>query len=199
MAFIAIEPHDRQPPRIRCTVAMSTRSLKRLLYGTVAAYFAACAIAWPYLPERTPLHFTLTGQVTSWIPASPVLWFLMPVLGLGIIALALAASAPPEAWNLSIGDLNRFRALPADLQMQIRETVERSLLQTLLLFVATFASLQVGVFATAIRQSDQMPDYATAGMLLSVLGAILVGYRGQRRLRSQILAGATHRARPCER
>lgn len=171
---------------------MSTRALRHCLYGLIALYVVACGVVWPYVPERMPLHFAFTGHVTSWIHSSPVLWFLLPILGAGVVALLLAASRPPEAWNLSREDLKTFRALPAEAQMQIRAIVEHYLLITLMLFVATLMSLQVGVFATALRQVDRMPISATTGMILSLVVMIIVAARGQRQLHSRIRSAATH-------
>lgn len=172
---------------------ISTRSLRRCLYGLGTGYGAACAIAWPYLPERMPLHFGFTGRVTSWVQSSSALWFLLPAVALAITAFILAASGPPEAWKLSAADMKRFRLLSADAQAQVRDTFERNTLIVLMLFLGMIISLQVGILTTALKGADRMPVYPRAGMVLSLVAMLVVGVRGQRRLRSQIGSAAASR------
>lgn len=54
----------------------------------VAAAFVATVLAWPYLPERVPLHWNVHGEVDGWGPRG-----LMMVLGPGAMLAELAIFA----------------------------------------------------------------------------------------------------------
>lgn len=169
---------------------MTTYLLEKLLWAMVAAYVGACALALPYLPEQMPLHFGFTGRVTSRVETSAVLWFLPPALCIGLVLLIRAAAGPPEAWNLPPEDVKRFHALPIEVQEQIRSSVKRSTLLALLCVSVIFMSLQLGIYITAVRQSQQMPEYLTILLLSLIVLLLFFSWRDKSRMQRRIRAAA---------
>lgn len=169
---------------------MTTVALKLSLYALMAAHVVASAVAWPLLPEQMPLHFGFDGRLTASAPASPVLWFLPPVLAWGVVALVIAASGPPESWKLSKASLASFRELNADDQRRVRDAKDRALYITMMLFVVCMMGLQAGIFIAADRELDHLPFASDVVMFGSLAALVAVSVRGGRRVESLIRSAA---------
>lgn len=169
-------------------MAITARSLKKLHLLLLAAYFGACILAWPLLPESIPVHFDFLGRVTAWTPASMAMWLMLPVLATALSAFIYAVSAEPEAWKLSPDDLERFRALPAEDRARITESADRSTALLLNLATVTFIGLQLAVYSVARGGLTRMPWHAQTIILGSIVLLVLLGFRNPSRLRARIHA-----------
>ncbi len=169
-------------------VAMKARTLKRLHFLLVAAYFGGCVLAWPHLPERMPLHFDFLGRVTAWAPTSTAMWFLVPVLATAVVLFLYAAASVPEAWQLSREDLRQFRALAPAAQARITESAHRSTALVLILLTLTLIGLQLGIYSTAVRGLNRMPWYAEVSILSPIVLVLFLSFRDRSKLRTEIQA-----------
>lgn len=173
---------------------MTARTLKRLHFLLLAAYFGGCMLAWPRLPERIPLHFDFLGRVTAWVPASAAMWFLLPVLCIALVLFVYAASSVPEAWQLSREDLERFRALTPDARARITECAHHSTASALILLTLGLMGLQVGIYGTAVGGLNRMPWYAEVFILGPIALILILSFRDRSKLQTQIHAAYTAEA-----
>lgn len=165
---------------------MKARTLKRLHFLLLAAYFGGCILALPRLPERIPLHFDFLGRVTAWAPTSAAMWLLLPVITTAFFLFAYAASSIPEAWKLSQEDLKRFRALTPGARARIAESAHRSLALVLILLTVTLMGLQLGIYVTAVGGLSRMPGYAEAIIVGPIVLVLFLSFRNRSRLRARI-------------
>jgi uncharacterized membrane protein len=176
---------------------MSTRLLNRLHALLLVLYLGACVIAWPHLPERMPIHYDFLGRVTSWMRTSAALWFFTPALAVALLwflnTLGRLAASTPEMWQISRADKERVRVLPPEKKAALGEFVRRATALQLLLVTLTFTGVQLGVYATAVAETERMPWYAAAVILGSLVTLLVLGFGERSELRRRIEAATAER------
>jgi uncharacterized membrane protein len=149
----------------------------------IAAMFLAAAIAWPYAPERMPIHWNLQGEVDGY-GGKFVGLLLLPLVALGLYALLLVLPRidPGYAnYRSFAGAYNLIRV-------------------TLVVFLAAIYAVTV---AAAFGRAVDVGTIVTlgAGALFVVLGSVMgkirpnwfVGVRTPWTLSSKLSWNKTHR------
>jgi uncharacterized membrane protein len=174
---------------------MSATTLRRGNLVLLAGWIGACITIYPRLPERIPLHFGFAGGADAWTGSSMGIWLLMPAIGAVVVlfgyALSGVAARTPEMWNLRQEEVKRVRALPSHVQEELAEAGRRSTAWILILTTVALMGVQVGVYATAVGQTERMPWYAQAIIWSSLAAIVLLSLREGSRLRWQIRAGSS--------
>ncbi len=169
---------------------MSATTLRRWNLLLLAGWMGACILVYPRLPERIPLHFGFVGGADAWTRTSMGVWLLLPVIVTAVVlfgyALSGVAAHTPEMWNLSQEEVKRVRALPSHVREELAETGQRSTAWVLILATVALLGVQLGVYATAVGQTERMPWYAQAIIWGSLAGAGLLSVRERSRVRRQI-------------
>jgi uncharacterized membrane protein len=150
----------------------------------LAGMFVAAGVAWPYAPDRIPVHWNINGQVDRYGGRFEGL-FLMPLVALGIYALLLVLPRiDPGRANYA-----RFRGAYNAIRIAI-----------LALFAVFEAAMQAWVW-TGHTDIAVLAPLATGAMCVlfgAVLGKIrpnwFVGVRTPWTLSSKVSWVRTHRA-----
>jgi uncharacterized membrane protein len=104
-------------------------SVRALNYALLAAYWAACVVVYPKLPDRIAIHFNVRGQPDRWSDNLFLAWFGLPAIAtitvLLMIGVAKLAKRSPQLWN--IPEKRRFLAMTAEQRAPIEEAMLRYL------------------------------------------------------------------------
>lgn len=171
---------------------MSARTIAFANLALIAVYFIVCAIVWPSLPERIPLHFGASGRADAWTGTSLPAWFGLPLLSFGIAGmmhvLAIFAVRYPSLWN--VPEKATFLALPPDVRAPIEDRLVGILAKTSLLTTLLFAAIQVGIYETAMGRVDGLPWFSQVIAGGTVVAMLLITIRESRSIRRRIVQSA---------
>lgn len=171
---------------------MSATTLRRGNLVLLAGWMGACIAVYPRLPERIPLHFGFAGGADAWTRTSMAVWLLLPAIGAAVVlfgyALSGVAAQTPEMWNLRQDEVKRVRALPSHVRGDLADAGQRSTAGVLILTTVALMGVQLGVYATAVGQTERMPWYAQAIVWGGLAGAGLLSVRERSHMRKQIRA-----------
>jgi hypothetical protein len=138
---------------------MTARSVHLSHILLLALYFAAAAAIYSRLPGHVPMHFGAGGEVTRWAGTSFWSWFALPLFAVAMmlfmIGLARLSRTVPDLW--SIPEKERFLALAPAARARIQDRMERLVALCSILVTLMFASVHLGVYATAAGHSAGMP------------------------------------------
>lgn len=114
--------------------------------------FGASLLAWPTLPAELPSHLNIDGRVTRWTDATPLAWFGMPLLALGLNLLLYVimrfATRDPRGINLPNKD--RLLALPEHRQQVVLEEVKGLLELPCIEVTVIFCLVQYALYRAAV-------------------------------------------------
>ena len=169
---------------------MNATTLRRWNLVLLAGWIGACIAVYPRLPERIPLHFGFFGGADAWTPTSMGIWLLLPAIGAAVVlfgyALSGVAAHTPEMWNLRQDEVKRVRALPSHVWKDLADAGQRTTAGVLILTTVALIGVQLGVYATAVGQTEQMPWYAQVILWGALAGAGILSVRERSRVRRQI-------------
>lgn len=162
------------------------RTVRQLNLLLLSLLFIGSGIAWPYLPERIPVHFGAGGEVNRWSDTSFFSWFALPVIAVLLIlfvhgAVDFAARRPK--W-LNVPDKDDFLRLPPERQHMVVQAMKESMEPTLLHLTLTFCVIQYTIYRAALG-ADPKP-YLAIVLALAVLGAPIAIIFIHRRVNEEI-------------
>ncbi|HLM67692.1 MAG TPA: DUF1648 domain-containing protein [Longimicrobium sp.] len=150
---------------------MSTRRYHLLNAILIILLVAGSVWAYPRLPERIPVHFSLSGEPDRWEARSPASWFLLPAIGI-VMALVLHAMSVygarrPEVWNLP--EKQKFLALHPPDQAPIIARMQEFMARVGVAVTALFCVIQAGIYSASAGGEEWLPLWVTAGIAAMVL------------------------------
>lgn len=171
---------------------MNATKLRRWNLVLLAGWIGACVAVYPRLPERIPLHFGFVGGADAWTRTSMAVWLLLPAIGAAVVlfgyALSRVAADTPEMWNFRQEEVKRVRAMPSQVRGDLADAGQRSTACVLILATVALMGVQLGVYATAVEQTERMPWYAQAITWGALAGAVLLSLRERSHMRRKIRA-----------
>jgi uncharacterized membrane protein len=169
--------------------------MRAALAALLAAYWTACAILYPRLPDRLPIHFNLRGQADRWSENAMLGWFGLPLIATATVALMLGLTAlsarRPELWN--IPEKQRFLTLTRAQRAPILDELNKVLTLAAFYALAVCVVVQVAIYQNALKASGGLPGVFHVVVWGGLL--VLVGYafRLTGRIKSMVVAASAAR------
>ncbi len=164
----------RHPPIRRLTQALAC--ISSLLM--IALWYRA-GFWYPHLPERIPIHFDFAGNPDRWIEKSPVGWFMLPVIALGLTGfltlisalLGLMARHSPDLINTPHKEL--FLQLSPDARAAAMAPVRIYLLWTTAIVASLFLWAVEGTGRVATGAQSRLPAWPVFVFVSLILAGLV--------------------------
>jgi uncharacterized membrane protein len=167
---------------------MTARSVNLLHAGLLVAFWAACVLVWPQLPERVPHHFGIGGQPTSWARTSVFSWFGLPAMAVVmwgfVYGMTRLGETNPSLWN--IPHKERFLRLSPEQRGPVLAELHAVVAWVALCVTVMFAAIQVAVYDTATERVSGFAWYAQLPMWGAMIALFAVPIAYMPRVRRRI-------------
>lgn len=165
---------------------MSVRTIHLINGGLLVVLLLGSGLVWPDLPKEIPAHFDATGEVTRWTRTSPLAWFSIPLVALGLTAAnySLAHFLPRWPHLINVPGKQQFLALPAERRAPVIERLRELLYGISVPLIVLMIVVQVAIYRTA--NGEPSDHYILAIVLGSVLLTPLILAAWLPRIQSEI-------------
>ncbi|MEM8964073.1 MAG: DUF1648 domain-containing protein [Acidobacteriota bacterium] len=142
----------------------------------ITLYLAASAVTYVDLPDRFPTHFGIDGQPDAWSDKSPVMWFLLPLIGLAslVVMYGVASAITKSPGLLNIPDKKRFLQLPPERQKPVFDKVKAMLYWLTATITVLFMAIQVSMWQGAHGDSTTTTMTLTMVIALGMTPVLLI-------------------------
>jgi uncharacterized membrane protein len=167
--------------------------MRGFVYALLAAYWTFCAVLYPRLPARIPIHFNIRGEADGWSDNPFLAWFALPLIITLTVALMIGighwAAGSPQLWN--VPEKKRFLAMTPEQRMPIIAILNGVLDMASVYSIAVAAVVQWSIYSNAFKSQggglDIMFHIVVWGGMLLLLGYAL---NLNRRVKRIILAAS---------
>ena len=165
--------------------------MRALNYTLLAAYWAACFVWYPKLPEPYATHFNIRGEADAW-SNGPGAWFALPAIAtattLLLIGIGKLAQRTPHLWN--IPEKKRFLALTPEQRAPIMTVLSGMMDVAGVYSLLVFIVCQWAVYQSAVDARGSMGVTFHVVVWGGVVVLLIYILRLNKRVKQMILAAS---------